>query len=441
MIKLAWKKIYNNRKCSAKEAVQLIKSGDCVLFAHAVAEPSILVDAMIDNAAAYEGVQVCHMISTGSGGYSDSKLKDNFTYNGWFSSANTRRSIAEGHGDFTPVFFHEIPGYLRKGIFQIDVFMVQLSPPDRNGYCCVGVSSDYTMQGIESAKIVLAQVNDQIPVVYGDTFVHVSKVDRFVEASQPIHEVQPAIIGDTAEKISQHCINLIEDGSTLQIGIGAIPEAITKALKDKKDLGIHSELMTDALIDLYEAGAVTNRLKSIDKGKMTVTFLMGTKRLYDFATKNPALELRTVDYVNHPSVIAECSKMVSINSCLEIDFMGQVVSDSIGTRQYSGVGGQVDFVRGTSMSKDGKGISIIALASTTQKKDGTIISKIKPYIGHGAAVTTSRNDVDIVVTEYGVGYLKGKTLKQRARSLINIAHPAFKEELIVEFGKRFNASF
>jgi 4-hydroxybutyrate CoA-transferase len=436
-----WQDIYQSRICGADEAVRLIKSGDRVVMAHAVGEPPALVEAMVNNAEAYRGVEICHMISVGSGAYSDVKYKDNFTFNAMFTSANTRKSIAEGHGQFTPVFFHEIPGYFRKGILPIDVFLLQVTPPDKHGYCCVGVSSDYTIQGAKSATIVLAQINDRLPVVYGDTFLHVSEIDRFVVRSEPPAEAPPAAVNDAARKISEFCVDLIEDESTLQIGIGAIPEAITAGLIRKRDLGIHSELVTDTLVDLYEAGVVTNRKKSLDNGKMVSTFLMGTKKLYDFAERNPAVLLRTVDYVNNPMIVAQCNRMVSINSGIEVDFMGQVVSDSIGVRQFSGVGGQVDFIRGTSMSLDGLGKSIIALPSAATLRDGAFVSKITPYIAHGAAVTTSRNDVDIIVTEYGVARLKGKTLRQRARSLIAIAHPDFRDGLAAEFEERFGVSY
>ena len=438
---MSWKELYKSRLCTADEAVKSIKSEDTVVFAHCVAEPEVLVDALVANAASYKNVEICHMVSLGKGEYTKPEYKDNFRFNGWFTGGSTRKSIEQGHGDFTPVFFHEIPGYMRKGLFHIDVVMVMVSPPDEHGFCNIGVSSDYTMQAIESAKIVLAEVNDQVPVVYGEAFVHVSQIDKFVETSHPLPELGLPKIGDVELAIGKHCAELIEDGSTLQLGIGAIPDAVLQSLKDKKDLGIHSEMISDGVVDLYEAGVVNNSKKAINKGKMTVTFLMGSKRLYDFADHNPAVELRPVDYVNHPVIVAQNSKLVCINSCIAVDFMGQVVSDSIGTKQFSGVGGQVDFVRGSSMSLDGKGKAVIAMPSVTVKKDGSMISKITPYIDHGAAVTTSRNDVDYIVTEYGIAELKGKTLKERARNLINIAHPDFREELKVEFEKRFNAKF
>ncbi len=436
-----WKELYNSRLCTAGDAVKSIKSGDRVGFAHAVAEPAILVDAMVANAAAYKDVEVCHMVTLGKGEYSKPEMKDHFRFNGWFTSPSTRNSIAQGHGDFTPVFFHEVPNYIRKGIFDIDVFMVMVSPPDEHGYCCVGVSSDYTMQGIESAKIVLAEVNDQVPVVFGDTFVHVSQIDRFVENSHPLFELGLPKIGEVELEIGKHCAELIEDGATLQLGIGAIPDAVLQSLKDKKDLGIHSEMISDGVVDLFESGVINNSKKGINKNKMIVTFLMGSKRLYDFARENPAVEMRTVDYVNNPVVVAQNTNLVCINSCLAVDFMGQVVSDSIGIKQFSGVGGQVDFVRGAAMSLDGNGKAIIAMPSVAKKKDGSMVSKITPYIELGAAVTTSRNDVDYIVTEYGIAELKGKTLKERARNLINIAHPEFRDELKEEFEKRFSAKF
>ncbi len=436
-----WREIYKSRLCTADEAVKSIKSGDRVVFAHAVAEPPVLVDAMVANAKAYKDVEVCHMVTLGKGEYSKPEMKDHFRFNGWFTSPATRDSIAQGHGDFTPVFFHEVPNYIRKGIFSVDVFMVMVSPPDEHGYCCVGVSSDYTMQAIESAKIVLAEVNDQVPVVFGDTFVHVSKIDKFVETSHPLVQLGLPKIEEVELAIGRNCAELVEDGSTLQLGIGAIPDAVLQSLKDKKDLGIHSEMISDGVVDLFEAGVVNNSRKGLNKGKMIVTFLMGSQRLYDFADHNPVLELRPVDYVNNPVVVAQNTNLVCINSCIAVDFMGQVVSDSIGTRQFSGVGGQVDFVRGAAMSLDGKAKAIIAMPSSTMKKDGTLISKITPFIDHGAAVTTSRNDVDYIVTEYGIAELKGKTLKQRARNLINIAHPSVREELKAEFEKRFNAKY
>ncbi|MFV0518425.1 MAG: acetyl-CoA hydrolase/transferase family protein [Aminipila sp.] len=438
---MKWNEIYESRKCTALETVQKIKNGDRVVFAHCVAEPTELVEAMVANAKNYKDVTVSHMVTLGKGEYTSPEFKGHIKFEGWFTSASTRKCINEGYGQFVPVYFHEVPKYIREGLFPVDVAMVMVSKPDKNGYVSTGVSSDYTMQAVKSAKIVLAEINDQVPVVYGDSFIHISEIDAFVETSRPLPELAIPKLSEVEIAIGKNCASLIEDGSTLQLGIGAIPDAVLSQLKDKKNLGIHSEMISDGVVDLFESGAIDCSKKSIDKGKMIVTFLMGTKRLYDFADRNPMVEFRTVDYVNNPVVVAQCSKMVCINACLQVDFIGQVVSDSIGTMQFSGVGGQVDFVRGAAMSLDGKGKAIIAMPSVARKKDGSVISKIVPYIDHGAAVTTNRHDVDYIVTEYGIARMKGKSLQDRARALIEIAHPDFREELKEEFKNRFNAEF
>lgn len=431
---MSWKDLYQSKLTTAEDAVKHIKSGDRVVFGHAVGEPPVLVDAMVANYAQYENVEIVHMVAMGKGEYTKPEMAPHFRHNAIFVGACTREAIVEGRGDFTPVFFHEVPKFYRDGYLPVDVALVQVSRPDKNGYCSLGVSVDYTKQAIESAKVVIAEANDQMPRTFGDSWIHVSELDHIVETSHPLVELKPPKIGDVEKAIGEHCASLVEDGSTLQLGIGAIPDAVLLFLKNKKDLGIHSEMFSDGVVELYEAGVINNSKKSIHKGKMVVTFLMGTKRLYDFADLNPAIEMYPVDYVNHPIIVAKNYKMVSINSCIQVDFMGQVVSDSIGTTQFSGVGGQVDFVRGASMAEDGK--SIIAMPSTASKGS---VSRIAPFIDHGSAVTTSRNDVDYVVTEYGVAALKGKTLQQRARNLISIAHPDFRAELKEEFERRFKS--
>ena len=438
---MGWKETYENRKCTPQDAVNLIKSGDRVIFGHCICEPTVLVDAMVANADAYRDVTITHMVSLGTGEYTKPEYKDNFRFEGIFCGAGTRKSVEQGHGDFMPVYFNEVPVWIRRGLLNFDVCMVMLSPPNEKGYCNLGVESGYTYQAIKSAKTVIAQINSNLPSTYGDTCIHVDEIDAFVEADTPLFESAPAKIGEVETAIGKHCATLIEDGATLQLGIGAIPDAVLAELKDRKNLGIHSEMIADGVIDLVEAGAINCSEKTLHNGKMIVTFLMGTKRLYDFAHNNPMLVLKPVDYVNNPAVVAKNNNMVSINSALQVDFMGQVVACSIGTKQFSGVGGQVDFVRGVAMAEDGKGISIIAMPSVTKKKDGTIISKITPYIDHGAAVTTNRYDVDYIVTEYGIARMKGKNLKDRARALINIAHPDVREGLKDEFANRFNAAF
>ena len=436
-----WKTKYADKVMSADEAVKLIQSGDTVVLAHAVAEPKALVDAMVENKNLYKDITVSHMVTLGKGEYAKPENSDVFRYEGWFTSPSVRNSIAEGHGDFIPVFFHEIPSLIRRDMLHVDVMMVTVTPPDEHGYCNVGVSSDYTMQSIKSARVVLAEVNDQVPTVFGNAYVHVDEIDAMVEFSRPLPEVKPAVIGPVEEAIGKNCASLINDGDTLQLGIGAIPDAVLAQLGEKKNLGIHSEMIADGVVDLFEKGAIDCSQKGIDEGKIVVTFLMGTKKLYDWCDKNPMVELREVDYVNHPMTVCNLKNLVCINACVQVDFMGQIVSECIGTKQISGVGGQVDFIRGASMAKDGKAKAIIAMPSVTVKKDGSMVSKVVPFIDHGAAVTTSRCDADYVVTEYGIAKLKGANLKERARQLINIAHPDFREELKEQFKARFNAEF
>ncbi len=431
---MSWKDDYKKKLCTPEEAVKHIKNGDTVVFAHCVGEPTALVEAMIKNAEQYENVEIKHMVSLGSGGYTTEGMEKHFRANPMFVSGNVRGCIQEGRGDFTPAFFHEVPKLIREGKLKCDVAMAQVTPPDENGYCSLGTSVDYTWQAIKTARTVLVQVNDQMPRTFGDQ-VHVDDFDYIVEASTPLSEITPPKITEVEEKIGSYCASLIEDGSTLQLGIGGIPDAVMLFLDDKKDLGIHSEMISDGTLALYEKGVITGKYKNFDQGKMTVTFLMGTRKLYDFANENPAVELRPVDYTNHPAVIMKQHKMVSINSAIQVDLQGQVVAEAMGLRQFSGVGGQVDFVRGVAMGEDGK--AIIAMPSVTIKKDGTMISKIVAFLDHGAPVTTSRNDVDYIITEYGIAPLKGKSLRERARNLINIAHPSVRDELAQEFERRF----
>jgi len=436
---LDWKENYQSKLCTADEAVKNIRSGDTVVFAHCVGEPTVVVEAMVANHKQYEDVEIKHMVSLGKGEYTKPGMEKHFRVNPMFAGASVREAIYEGRGDFTPSFFHEVPKYFREGKLKIDVLLVMVTPPDEHGYVSLGTSVDYTLQAVRSARTVIAQVNENFPRTYGESFIHISELDHIVEASHPIVELQPPKIGAVEEAIGRNCASLIEDGSTLQLGIGGIPDAVMLFLHDKRDLGIHSEMISDGTLALYEMGVINNSKKSQNKGKFTITFLMGTKKLYDFVNNNPAVEVRPVDYVNHPAVIMQQYKMVSINSAIEVDLQGQVVAECMGLKQFSGVGGQVDFIRGVSMGQDGK--AIIAMPSVTVKKDGTVISKIVPFLAQGAAVTTSRNDVDYVVTEYGIAPLKGKSLRERAKNLINIAHPDVKDELIAEYEKRFHMEF
>ena len=374
------------------------------------------------------------MVAMGKCEYCKPEYAANFRHNALFVGGGSREAVFSGRGDYTPSFFFEIPQLFHTTL-PVDVAMVSLTPPDEEGNCSLGVSADYDYEAVMTAKTVIAQVNDQMPFTYGK-LIPVDKVTCFVEHSAPLIELAPPKIGPVEEAIGRNCASLIKDGDTLQLGIGAIPDAVLLFLKDKKDLGIHSEMFSDGVVALAEAGVINNSKKTLHPGKYVANFLMGTKRLYDFVDHNPDVLVLPVDYVNHPVVAAKNDNLVSINSCVQVDLMGQIASESIGFKQISGVGGQVDFIRGAAFSKGGR--AIIAMPSTAAK--GTV-SKIVPLLDEGAAVTTSRNDVDYVVTEYGIAHLKGHTLRDRARALIEIAHPDFQDGLKEEFEKRFHCAY
>ena len=428
-----WKEVYKQKICTAKEAVSHIHSGDRVVVAHACAEPVVLTDAMTEAAEKYEWkeIEVVHMVAMGKAGYCAPEMSAHFRHNALFVGGSTRKAVEEGRADFTPVFFSEVPDLLRNDM-HVNAVLMQVSAPDEHGYCSLGVSCDYTKAAAECADIRIAQVNANMPRVLGDNFIHISKLDYIVPEDTELIELQPPKIGEVQKKIGENIASLVKDGDCLQLGIGAIPDAVLMFLKDKKDLGIHSEMFSDGVVDLIQAGVITNKCKQIDQGQCVATFLMGTRKLYDFVDNNPMVQMKPVDIVNDPRVICQNDNVVSINSCVEVDLMGQVCSESVGLKQISGVGGQVDFVRGANMSKGGR--TIMAMPATTAK--GTI-SKIVPLLAEGAAVTTSRCDVDYVVTEYGIAKLHGCTLKERARQLIHIAAPEFRESLKQEYENRF----
>lgn len=431
---MEWRTYYEQRTISADEAVAKIKSGDRVVLGHACGEPSYLVETMVAHAEEYENVELIHMVAMGECAYAQPGMEKHFRHNAIFVGGKTRDAINGGRGDFTPCFFFEVPQLFHTTL-QPDVAMVSVTPPNEDGMVSMGISVDYGYEAVKQAKVVIAQVNDQMPFTYG-SLIPVDQIDYFVEHSAPIIELAPPKIGEVERAIGESCASLVKDGDTLQLGIGAIPDAVLMFLKDKKDLGIHSEMFSDGVVGLVEAGVITNKKKNSNHGKFVANFLMGTKRLYDFVDHNPDVLIKPVDYVNHPVVVAQNDNLVSINSCIQVDLMGQVSSESIGSKQISGVGGQVDFVRGAALSKGGR--SIIAMPSTAAKGK---ISKIVPVLDEGAAVTTSRTDVDYVVTEYGIAHLKGHTLQERARALINIAHPDFREGLQKTFEERFAVSF
>ena len=432
---MKWQEIYEQRKMTAEEAIKLIHSGDRVVIAHATGVPLAITDVLVEHKEDYENVEIVQMVSMGNAKFCEPGTEGHFRLNSLFVGAQSKPAVKEGRGDFTPCCFSEIPALFDE-MMPVDVSIIQVSPPDKHGYVSCGISVDYTLPSAQKAKRVIAQVNSNMPRTWGDTCLHVSQIDSFVEIEHPILELPLPHIGDVEKAIGENCAKLIKDGDTLQLGIGAIPDAVLLFLKDKKDLGIHSEMISDGVVELIESGVITNNKKTLHPGKVVVSFLMGTKRLYDFADDNPVIAMYPVDYVNDPYVVGENDNLVSINSCVQVDLMGQVASESVGIMQISGIGGQVDFVRGARLSKGGR--SIIAIGSTAGKGK---ISKIVPFLDEGAAVTTSRTDVDYIVTEYGIAHLRGKTLKERARALIEIAHPDFREELIRAFEERFHCDF
>ncbi len=432
-----WKDQYQDKICTAAEAVSRIKSGDRVVVAHACGEPVLLTDAMVEAAEVqnWENVEVVHMVAMGKAGYCNPAMQRHFRHHSLFVGGSTRTAVAEGRGDFTPVYFSDIPNLFRTSL-HMNVLLMQVSEPDEHGYCSYGVSCDYTKPCAEIADLRIAQINRKMPRVHGENFIHISELDVIVPADADLIELAPPRITEVQKKIGENVASLIRDGDCLQLGIGAIPDAVLLFLKGKRDLGIHSEMFSDGVVELIEAGVVTNRCKQVDRGQCVATFLMGTRRLYDFVDDNPMVKMMPVDIVNDPYVIRQNDNVVSINSCVEVDLMGQVASESVGLTQISGSGGQVDFVRGANMSKGGR--TIMAMPSTAAR--GTV-SKIVPFLTEGAAVTTGRCEVDYVVTEHGIAQLRGQTLKERARRLIAIADPAFRKELAREYERRFFYSF
>ncbi len=422
-----WQERYADKVMSARQALRAIKRGDSVFIGSGAAEPQLLVEELARMSMEFADTEIVHLWTLGLAPYAQPKFKYQFRHNAFFIGQNVRDAVAEGRADYTPIFLSEIPNLFFTRRMQIDVALIQVTPPNEHGFCSFGVSVDVVKPAAECAAYIIAEVNPQMPWTLGDSFIHLNDIDALVENDTPILELRYPKPDDVARKIGKNIATLVEDGSTLQMGIGTIPDSILASLHDKKDLGIHTEMLSDGVIDLVEAGVLTNARKSIHRGKIIASFVMGTKRLYDWVDHNPFIEFHPSHYVNDPFVVSQNDKMVAINSALEIDLTGQVCSDSIGYLFYSGIGGQVDMIRGAARSKGGK--PIIALPSTA--KEGTV-SRIVSRLSEGAGVVTTRGDVHYVVTEYGIAYLHGKNIRERALALINIAHPDFREQLLQE---------
>ncbi len=419
------RELYRSRLTTAAEAISQINSGARVLVGSGCAEPQVLVQELCNQADRLHDLEVVHLLTLGGADYVKPEYMEHFRHNAYFIGSNVRKAVQEGRADYTPIFLHEIPELMRSGQRPTDVALLQVTPPDRHGYCSLGIHVDIEMAAIETARLLIAEVNPNMPRTFGDSIVHISRFDSLVEVDTPLLELASHEPDEVSIRIGGNIADLIEHGSTLQLGIGNIPNAVLRFMTEKRHLGIHTEMISDGVIPLIHDGIIDNSRKTIHRGKTVVSFVMGSRRLYDLVDDNPSIEFYPSDYANDPRVIAQNDRMVAINSALQVDLTGQVCSDSMGYRFYSGIGGQVDFIRGAAMSKGGK--PIIALPSTA--KDGTI-SRIVAHLDEGAGVVTSRGDVHYVVTEYGVAYLHGKTIRERALALINIAHPDFRGELL-----------
>ncbi len=419
-----WKEDLARKSTSAPRAVRAIGRGDHVFIGSGCAEPQTLVRALAADPNAID-VEILHILTLGVAPYADPRFPDRFRHNALFIGANVREAVHTGAADYTPVFLSEIPALFRSGRLRVDAALVQVSPPDRAGYVSLGISVDVVKAAIESADVVIAEINPRMPRTHGDGFVHVRELDAVVECESELIELPLSEPDAVCKEIARHVASLIPDEATIQMGIGEIPQALGPFLADKRELGVHTEMFSDGIIDLIETGVVTSRKKALHPGKVVTAFCMGTRRLYDYVHDNPRFEFHGVDYVNDPFVISRHDRMVAINSALEVDLTGQVCADSIGAVFFSGIGGQVDFIRGASRSRGGR--PIIAMRATAQ--DGAI-SRIVPVLKEGAGIVTSRGDVHYVVTEYGVANLHGRSVRERALALISIAHPDFRNELL-----------
>ncbi len=420
-----WQEKYNDKISNAAVAMKLIKPGNTIFIGTGCAQPQHLVNTMVEHSGPIHDAHVIHLLTMGNAPYANEKHREKFKTNSFFIADNVRDAVAGGLCDYTPIFLSEIPREFESGRTPIDVALISVSPPDMNGLCSLGVSVDIVKSAAANARYIIAQVNSNMPRTFGNSFLHVNEIDTLVPCDEAIIETIPPEPDETLRRIGQNIARLVEDGSTIECGIGSIPQALAEFLKDKKDLGVHTEMFGDWIIDLIECGAVTCSKKSINNGKIVASFCMGSRRLYDYIDDNPFFEFYPTEYVNDIQTISDHDKMVAINVGLEIDLTGQVCSDSLGYQFYSGIGGQVDFNRGAARSRGGK--AIITLPSTAKNGE---VSRIVPHLTEGAGVVTTRGDVHYVVTEYGVAYLHGKSIRERVMALINIAHPKFRPQLI-----------
>ncbi len=425
-----WRDVYQSRCTNAQSALERIRRGARIFIGSACGEPQLLVRTLLDIAPRVADNEIVHFLDLGVAPYTDERYSEKFRHNALFMGPRLREIIEEGRADYTPVLLSEIPQLIVSGRMHIDVALIQVSPPDSHGYVSLGISVDITKVAAETADYVIAEVNPNMPRTLGDTFLHVSDIDAFVECDESLLEFSPSVPGDIERTIGGYIADIIDNGATIQTGVGRIPSSIFPYLVDKKNLGVHTETFTDGIMDLVERGVINCRKKTLHPGKIVASFCIGSRALYDYVHDNPLFEFHPSHYVNNPAVIARNDRMISINAALTVDLSGQVSSDSLGFRFYSGIGGQVDFVRGAAMSNRGR--SIITLPSVTD--DGEK-SRIVPYLSEGSGVVVTRGDVHYVVTEYGVAYLHGKSIRERAMALINIAHPDFREELL-EAAKR-----
>jgi len=421
---MSWESDYRSKLRTPGDALRSVRSGMRVYIQPGCAEPETLAEALLERAPFVHDVEVLHLLTLGCADYVKPEMGGHFRHNAFFIGGNVREAVNDGRADYTPIYLSEVEELFESGAIPLDVALIQVSPPDPHGFCSLGVGIDTTLTAAKCARLVIAQVNDQMPRTYGDSFLHVGQIHLFVESSRPLCELPQEQITDLHVAIARNVAGLIDDGAVLQTGIGGIPGAVLPFLMDRKDLGIHTELVSDGVIPLIEAGIITGARKTYKPRKIILGFVLGTKQLFNYVDNNPAFEFRPSSYTNDPLVIARNDNMVAINSALQIDLTGQVCSDSLGSYFYSGIGGQVDFLRGASHAKGGK--PIIAMSSTA--KNGSL-SRIVSTLTPGSGVVTSRGLIHYVVTEYGVAYLHGKSIRERAKALIEIAHPDFRNEL------------